>query len=639
VHHVRRSGVPVVGIYLTAGEADGRNAPLGAEGRKAMPVDFEGYAAARQRGLRAAYGRIAGDAEEAGWERSCLRSPDGVPYERSVLDEGPGVVLYFLNVRMSAPDPAGRFLALWQNGVERQPTVVPVRSPIPPGDHAFTREGLIGTVVDILERHQVTVVRGLDPAPEHTHYEAGRLVYSDHQDHTAAALFTGEAVRRYVERQKDRRVVTENYRGYGNKLWPDNLSGRALAEKMRFIGIYGGTDGRTTLDGVEAGDFQLGDRAYHRGYGQSTAARHARSTSWLQSEADGRLSAFAVLSGAPMRWTESAGSGSAWHGPVPFPGPAAPGSFFSPQLEAVRAADGRLHLFGIRIQLTDDPTGHRRDIVTTAQTEPGSGFGPWRSLGNPHRADTDPAKQREVGLAAALPLHDGGLRVLVRNFSTGLSSRTRAAQGHWGDWTDLGGFTQDGCAWAATPSGGVEVYAGTKKGLLRLSQTSPDGDFVRDNSLQLPPPAGAPTCLRLDDGSLMLLVRQPSTAWVLAYRQSSPGGPWFPQPHYLGGNGGTGPVAAVLTPGRLEPGQDGFALAKRNDLGTVSLSWQSLEPAPIDPAWIDGGPNFVQSPSISLDAERRVVAAVIAVDGFLHVNRQRTAEPGCWPGGWEKCGQ
>ncbi|WP_240003171.1 hypothetical protein [Streptomyces cinnamoneus] len=60
------------------------------------------------------------------------------------------------------------------------------------------------------------------------------------------------------------------------------------------------------------------------------------------------------------------------------------------------------------------------------------------------------------------------------------------------------------------------------------------------------------------------------------------------------------------------------------------------EDVPTDAAWSQTGEECAGAPALALDAQGRVVLAVIATDGTLRVARQRTAEAGLALGPWER---
>ncbi|MER5637502.1 PIG-L family deacetylase [Kitasatospora sp. NPDC002227] len=637
--HTVRAGIPVVCVYITAGEADGRNAPTSDKNRDQVPVDFEGYTAGRQNGLRAAYSSIVTGGRDAVWKRETRTFRDGVVGEINTLDEGPApITLIYLNLRMVGGDAPVRLRTLWTEESPAQPTLRPTGSPIPgeSGSYNFTREGLIGTLTDLLAEYGPSVVRVLDPDPDHTSYGNGPTRYCDNEDHTASALFALAALRRYDRAGHPQKVSMESYRGYWNKLWPFNLSGPAFAEKMKYISIYGGGDGHACETPLTCGDRQLGNRAYNRGYGQSTTYRYQGTTNWFQQQADGRLVAFAVLDGRPVRWTESLAATYEWGEPAPL------GTLleeddttYLPQLDVVRDPQGCLHVLGLRMGTAADQYSHTRDVVHTWQGQPSSVFGPWNDLGNPYNpAGNNGIKRRELGNPAAAFDGEGQLLFVVRNFGHGLSARRRLPGGLWSNWLDFGGRSQDGYGVVTTREGSVELYGGSvgdgiQPGVVRWRQAGPEGTIAPEYDTLLPAPAGPPAVLEQPDGRLLLLVRQPQTAWVVAYRQAEPGGAFDTRAHLLGGDGGFGRLATLLLPsGEL-------LVAQRNDGGTVSVTVQPTDGGDFHTEWHDlGGGPFLHLPALALDHQGRPVLALIGSDSRLRTTcleiSGRTVRAGAW---------
>lgn len=609
------AGAEVISVYLVAGEADGRNAALGKKGRDGLPVDYEGYVAARQRGLRAAYADAAlGDAS-APWTCEAYRTSSGFQVERATLSGGAPVTLYFFNLAMAGGPPPIRLHTLWTGEIERQSTRRPTGSPLPDAPNALTREELLDALVGLMAEHRPTIVRTLDPDPDHATYENGRVTYHDHLEHTAAALFAFEALRRYEAPQGA--PVVESYRGYGNKVWPDNLSAPAFQDKTQRLDIYGGKDGRRRKHGIDPGDFQLGDRAHRKPYGRSTYARYSHSSTWLQQDGGGALTAFTVHNGIPFQWRETESGFT----PTPLGADAPEGGTFSPQLNVVATDDGLLHVFGVHMSLAAGRYEHRRDVMLLSQEEPGGSFGSWQNLGNPYNAEgLNPIKRREVGQPEPAALPGGRLEFVVRNFGHGLSHRRQEPTGAWSPWRDLGGSVQEGVAWETSPDGAVELYAPAPDQIIQWIRDKEPSPLSRNGALPFPAPAGPVTYLT-DQERALLFVREPGTGQVLCYHRPSSEESWHPEPQHLGGHGGTGPISATRTPdGRI-------TLAARNDHGTTSFAGLPERADEAPPAWTASGPLSVHAPSSALTSDGLVATAVLGVDAQLHVALWEPATP------------
>ncbi|BAL85380.1 hypothetical protein AMIS_1600 [Actinoplanes missouriensis 431] len=420
--HAVRAGAPSTSVYLTAGEADGRNAPSDAPDRGNHPVDHAGYAAARRNGIRSAYAQMVTGNRDSRWTTRPATYV-GVTVDVSVLDEAPHVRLVFVSLMGQEAarrgDPSRAIDALWRGDIPDLTMLVPTGSTVPRQE--LSRDDLIDVLLAILAETRPTVVRVMDPDPDHTTYERGvRINYSDHSGHTAAAHFAMYAVRRF-ERDQSRNVLVESYRGYYNRHWPRNLTAAAFQTKLEFLDTYGGTHGDRTGE-IGCGDYMVGDKASTTGYGQSTTQRYPGTTSWLRRLADGRLAAFAVLGGHVHVWQETAPGSGTWAAPVLLPGH----GDLTPHIDVTAGSDGRLHLVGVRQPLTPSPLGQHRIIVVATQPAPGAPFGGWTELGNPADDAADRTlRMREMGMPVAAVRPDGMLQIFVRNFGRGVSSRVQ----------------------------------------------------------------------------------------------------------------------------------------------------------------------------------------------------------------------
>ncbi|MEU8139982.1 PIG-L family deacetylase [Streptodolium elevatio] len=612
-----RSGEQLIGVCVTCGETDGRNNRAGDDGAT-VPVDFPGYSAARQTGLRAAYAEMAVGDRKSPWTREALPMPGGPIAELATLTAAPHVRLVFLNLwqdgTRSGTAGAGRPRELWEGKTAAIPTMA-FRAGPATRPYTYSRETLIEGLAALIERFKPTVIRTLDPDPDHlkhddrnpaTRQHADFEDFADHQDHTAVALFSWAAVQT-VNGRGGGGAAVESYRGYVNERWPYNLDGTAFREKVRLLDVYGWADGADCGAPEGCGDLKVAAGAPGTGWAQSTTHRYPGNASWLCAAPDGRLAAFAVFGGEAVMW--AADRDGRFAAPVPLGG-----GPLLPHLAVTCTRDGRFHVFGVRMTLGRAPVEQRRALVVAAQTAPGGPFAPWAELGNPaDGTDVQPGRARGIGMPAAVAV-DSGVHVFVRNTGTGLSGRRLDPGGQWGPWTDhKGSGIQDGLAVVTTADNRIEVFGSSADGIVRWYQPDSGGPF-RVGKLHVAAPAGPPIAIRGDDGRLRLIVRQPQSAWVLLYTQLEPRGGWDLQPQWLGGDGGFGPVAAVAAEG----GRTG--LACRNGRGNVSVGWHDLQhDAAVD--WMSGGPVLLHSPAVARDGGGRLVAAVVGVDGRLHVAR------------------
>ncbi|WP_345680637.1 PIG-L family deacetylase [Yinghuangia aomiensis] len=612
-------GDEVTGVCVTCGETDGKNVRDG--DKTPVPVDFPKYSAARQTGLRAAYAEMAVGDRKSPWSREALPLPGGRVADLSTLQAAPHVRLVFLNLwqdgtRSGVPGPRPR--ELWAGAAGTIPTMTYKSGPSTTS-YAYDRAGLIEVLAALIERYQPSVIRTMDPDPDYlkhnnadhaTRQHADFGDYADHQDHSAIAMFSWAAIQQVNSRAAGAAAgpAVESYRGYVNERWPYTLDEAAFREKVRLLGIYGWTDGKSCGDPYGCGDLKVADGAPGTGWGQSTTHRYPGDTSWLRTAPDGRQAAFAVLGGQAVVW--SAAPAGAFAAPVPLGG-----GPLLPQVAAACTPDGRFVVFGLRMHLeAASPGGQRRSLVFAEQTGPGGRFSDWTDLGNPADGiQLDANRARSVGTPSAVALADGGIQVFVRNTGTGLSTRYRPRGGTWGPWTDLrGGAIQDGIAAVADADGRIEVFGSRKDGIARWSQAVPGGPFTFGR-LDVPAPAGPPVALRGSDDRLRLAVRQPQTTQVLVYAQRKPGGDWDPKPSALGGPGGFGPVAAVHR-------DDRTVVATRNDAGNVSVG-QHRGNGNADASWAPGGPALLHSPSVTLAPDGGFTVALLGVDGRLYTSR------------------
>ncbi|MBB4763152.1 PIG-L family deacetylase [Amorphoplanes digitatis] len=611
LHHAISAGAPITSVYLTAGEADGRNVAYGVPDRSSHPVDHAGYAAARRNGIRSAYAEMATGDRDSPWRTEPARYA-GVNVDVAVLIAVPRIRLVFVSLvgqeAATAGDPPQAIDSLWTGEIPALATLVPTGGAVT-RKQKVSRDGLLDLLQEILAEARPTVVRIMDPDPDHKTYDRGEITYSDHAGHTAAAHFALHAVRRF-ERSNGRFPLVESYRGYYNRHWPRNLTEAAFATKRQILDTYGGTHGDRTAE-IGCGDYLVGDQAHTTGYGQSTTQRYPGSASWLRLQPNGRLAAFAVIAGDVHLWQETKPGARTWTEPVRLGG-----GDLAPHLDVVAGPDGRLHLVGVRQPLTPSPRGQHRTLVVASQAEPNGSFGGWTELGNPAGRSADRTlRMREMGMPVAAVRPDGMLQVFVRNFGRGVSSRTQTGPKSWGPWSDLGGSrVQEGLAVATGRSGRLSLFAGTNNSVLVWNQEE-DGSFAPPAALLRREATGPVSVAREHDGRLLLVYRAGGHGEVTILRQAREGA-WPTVPAVIDGEGGFGPVAAFSAPGK-----DGETLlAHRNDQGTLSVSRQPTGKG-MSQSWSAAGAMFVRTPAIATDAAARFVIAALGVDGVLRVAR------------------
>jgi LmbE family N-acetylglucosaminyl deacetylase len=428
-------GVPVVTVFLTAGESD--------------VADAAGYAASRQAGSRAAYARMAGVADQ--WRAEAL--PIGhAQVELYSLTARPELRLIFVNLPDNndpKADGGKRALTrLWRDAGER----VRIQTLVPAGgavheSYSYHRRDVVELLLTLFKQFRPTLVRGQDAQPD-MRYAANWLPYHDHPDHVMAARFTGEAVRGYRAGGANPRVVQTDYRDYNVEEAPVNLTEAEQREKLDLFAVYAQHDPQV----FAGGSYDAWPRRmYHR---------WPLGTGWAALDSNGRVQAFLVQAGELLTWWQTA---DGWAGPVSL-GDA--GGMLAASVSVVRGADGRLRVFARRLDETQ--------IVTLTQTvagDPRSWPAGWESLGSPNQNESL-SLQTELGapVAAATP---AGVVVFARNAAGGVS-----AHGPDG-WTKLGGSdVQDGLAACAVDGGGVKLFAPTREHVLSWDWPRPEPAVV-----------------------------------------------------------------------------------------------------------------------------------------------------------------
>ncbi|MGW7362257.1 PIG-L family deacetylase [Streptomyces sp. NPDC054841] len=554
------AGVPLVCVYVTAGEHDGKNR---IPGNWDVPADRAAYASARHQGLRQAYATLLGLDTFADWTKGVATLRRGNEAEINTLTNGPRrVELIFLNLPMHT---ARRYMAipsLWQDRALGLSTVVARDSPQRRAV-SYDYDELVDVLVGLMEQYRPTVIQTLDPDPDIQHSdEATRKKdseqrgYSDHADHTAVALFSWTAMVHWVaEATEDGgRVpgfVATAFRGYYNRHWPKNLPAKVLQAKAAHLVPYGGDPEWECGNPSGCGDYNVGGvrpLTNQKGWVRSTHHRYPGARPVVTTEPDGRLAAYGVLGLRAVRWRETEPGSGQWGSPEDLGG-----GPLAPALGSAVLKDGRQLVFALRFAAIGGHGGpNRREVVLLEQRTPGGEFLAWNGLGNPERNDD---RGRRVGVPVAVTAPDGRVHLFVRNADKGISTRVRDTDGRWDRWRDLGGGEiQDGLSAVVDGAGRVHVFGAGRETVHHWAQDvlGEEITFKPDGGSTLPVPGGPLAALPTDDGGIELYYRRPTASAVIAVRAG--GAPARPRKERFYGYG---PVsAAVARSGPVLLGKD-----------------------------------------------------------------------------------
>ncbi|MDX3226505.1 PIG-L family deacetylase [Streptomyces sp. ME19-01-6] len=532
--HMLTAGVPVVCVYVTAGEAAGVNREAGTPRPGA---DKAAYSAARHQGLRQAYAQMLGLDKFTRWRRSAMELPGGVTAETNVLGNGGrSVRLIFLNIAMLSAGNV-RIPQLWDLPGILMRTLIAADSPVRTPS-TYRHQTLVDVLAGIMDRYRPTVIHTLDPDPDFQVHDAthprdnDQPGCSDHRDHTPVALFTWKAIAQWadeVARREKRapRFTTTAFRGYYNQRWPHNLPPAVLAQKARAVAAYGGSPLWNCGNTAGCGDYGQGGThslTNRKGWIRSTHYRYPSALPTPLTDADGRLVAYGALGAQAVRWRETAPGSGRFGAPQGLGG-----GPMAPALCAVRDSRGRHVLVSLRFSALDGQGGaNTRELVALEQRTPGGPFRAWTGLGTP---DSDPEQGRRVGCPAAVATPDGRVHLFVRTADKGLATRVRDAAGAWGPWQRLdGGEVQDGLTVLLDRRARVHVVAAGRDTVHHWAQDRPGGPVMLRPLAGLPVPGEQPGAAPSPDGSIALVYRPPAGA--VPYLHS--GGTSVPLRHFEG---------------------------------------------------------------------------------------------------------
>ncbi|NLU68672.1 PIG-L family deacetylase [Streptomyces sp. HNM0574] len=649
-----RSGRPLTTVYLTSGESDGVNAPRGerggggkagaarqaASGPGEVPAgtpataDRAVYAESRQNGIRRAYAEMATGDRGTPWRRSVLRTAGGGRAELDTLQGHPHIRLVWSLVREAGSISAHRphsLYGLWSGETETLDAQLTSAGPVTRG-FRYTRAQLVDTLTGYLDRFRPTQVRTLDPTP-------GRLdgsgKFADHQDHFAGARFAQEAMAAYAAKGEGPHFGVETYLGYFNGGLPHVLDEDTAEHKLRALDTYAwrAPGAESCPHPAGCGDRKMIPREKHLGWSHGIRHTSGGSTSWLRTEDDGSLRAYAVLDGRIAVWHRPSGAASRWSGPELLPGEGTVAG-----LRPVRLPDGRTAVYGTRT--LHGPGEYRKEIGYTVQQSPGSGrFGPWRSLGTPEPSDT--AGLSDISAPAVTVDEDGAATVAVRTSRHELSVRVQSPDGDWAPWRGLGGTVHGDPAAATDGAGRDYLLASTGRTVLAWVRGGPGEPLSGPVATGMPAVAG-PLVLRPDgngDEGVRVAFRAPASGDARAallraddLLGNAAAGPDArvrpPRITDLGGAAGYGPLGVGELPdgGTLVAGR-----AASGDLATTVTGGAARSARDEAPQWSRTGFLFAGAPATAPLPEGGAAVTVLGLDGRLY---WAGAGTGSGSGGW-----
>jgi LmbE family N-acetylglucosaminyl deacetylase len=572
------SGLPVRTIVVSADEFNGVEGEL----------TREEFAAQLREGARRAYASLA-DVDND-WETATLTVAERV-VQVDTLVPAPQIQLITLNLPDGGDDRYPFALPrMWEDPDFVTPTIVPSASPVDEVQH-YDGERLYLVLVELLNLFQPTTIRMQDPLPDPRRRE-------ENPDHVAVANFARLAVRTYEGPDATGLALLTCYRCYNTDLSPANVPGVLLGPKTAAYQEY------NALDPITGTGFDIN---LARNY-----QRFPVTAPWVIRDGTGALHAVVVGADDVIAWRHSAGA-TTWVGPTSL----ISGSF-APGVAMAHNADGRVQLAVLDLDTAA--------IMTTRQTADGGEFDAWTSLGNP-----------DDGLSGygtpTLGVNSGGcLEMYVRNASGGLSNAFQSAtNGDITGWFDVGGgpdILAQPVALTA-PSGLLHVFADNNGDIAHWTQlhdgTSPDPDFPSIEAV------ATPSVVVDGTGKARLLTREHTDGAVGTSVESTPDGTWTGNSH-INGDGGVGPVAAVLS-GGADPRVLVFA---RNDRYGISMSRQA-EGGTFS-AWEDLGGYCEIGPAAAQDTAGLVRLLVVGADCRLYERRQSTVGPDGAFGAWQAVG-
>lgn len=575
----QREDFNLINICLTAGESNGRNG----SGAPTTP-DFAGYSAARNQGLRRAWSYMVTEDSEHPWERQSIELSSGQQVELCTLEDHPGIQMVFVSMWTDLGKVWGgeqRLMGLWEHDLDAQHILHVTDTTVDHGGK-FTRDDVQSMLQGLLEHYEPSSVAVLDADPDWIEEPKGadQTGYSDHIDHTAAALFSWAAIREWGGR-----ASIESYRGYYNRRWPRNLSQIDRVAKGQPLDVYSWLNGTECPDTFGCGDLKITTLGTGSGYGASTHPRHSAGLALLDTEEDSPIPV--VVRG--MRLTKRIGE--EWE---PIGG--------NPVLPSITATGD--HLLAIAPDFRPHRDRQRRDVVHYhVPTDT------WNNLGNVETRGDD---ARHAGTPGATTLPDGSCVVAVRCSDLQLAVRSRNGDGGWSEWLQLAGdYIQPDIAGVTNRGGEPEFYGTSENDLVVWRRSGDDWNFER---LELGEHASSPAALWLPEGPLVLAAREAETGAVLVHLFDDD--EWHTcQMEFNGGI--MAPTLAVSAQGTLMVAADddrGKAAAAITDVAGLRAGEQ--------PVWPADGPLLARQPRGWFDSSDRLHLVGLGLDGILQHTSQ-----------------
>lgn len=374
------AGVPLVCVYVSAGEHDGRNHIPGAAD---VPADRPAYSSARHQGLRQAYATLLGLDRFTDWTKGIASLRGDRLAEINTLTNGNRrVELIFLNLPMHTTRRWMALPSLWHDRALGLQTVVAEDSPLRKAV-AYDYDSLVDVLVGLMEQYRPTVVQTLDPDPDIQHSdEATRKKdseqrgYSDHADHTAVACFSWAAMVRWVadataDGGQVPGFVATAFRGYYNRHWPKNLPAPVVQRKAAHLVPYGGDPTWDCGNASGCGDYNVGGMrplTNKKGWVRSTHHRYPGARPVVAADPDGRLAAYGVLGLRAVRWRETRPGSGQWGAPDDLGG-----GPLAPALGSAALLDGRQLVFGLRFASSAATAGRTAARWSCSNSAPRAG--------------------------------------------------------------------------------------------------------------------------------------------------------------------------------------------------------------------------------------------------------------------------